>query len=96
MHRTLTLCKRSEHFFQELFSVTTANLKMIFENPRELYLKEKCLTRMFATQANLLKDGFLRWVMNYRSDKMSKSLTDHKKILMINQFTQLLHKRGLV
>lgn len=94
MHRTITICRKSEHFFQELTHVYTANLKMIFENPRELILKEKCLNKLFSVQQSLMKDGLSRWLMNHRSNKLSDSINDHKKKTMLTYFNQLLNKRG--
>lgn len=40
-----------------------------------------------------MKDGFTRWLMNHRSEKLNSSINNTKKSLMIASFNQLLHKR---
>ena len=42
-----------------------------------------------------MKDGFTRWLMNHRSEKLRSSIDNHKKTLMITTFNQLLDRRDV-
>ena len=72
--KTINKCRSISTFLESVTVVTTSQYGIIFENPRQAYLREKYLTRLILTQTGNITRYFTILVNALKAARMNDQI----------------------